>query len=256
MFERIYSQVFKGYVSLKRNTFRLTDIFVWPLLYLFPLTFFVTYLGTDKEFLHLIIMGMIGWRMVYFINHEIVGQYIEEYWSKSLPHLLISPITRLEIVAGAAVTGIFKTAFVTLMYLVITFFLYDFYIADWAVFLLAMFFLMIVSLSLGLFILGIAFYIKIKGDAFNVAFIIPDAIVLLSGVYFSIESVYPEYMIPYIRLLPTTHAFDLLKSVLGFAEANLTMLALTTAIWFLLAYLFNGFMYNRARKEGKLTRLG
>jgi ABC-type multidrug transport system permease subunit len=254
--ERIYSQIYKSRVSIKRNSFRLADLTIWPLLYLFPLTFFVTYMGSDDSFLHLIIIGMIGWRMVYFINHEMIGLYVEEYWSKALPHLMLSPISRLEYSIGAAFAGLLKGSFVTVLYLVLTYFLYGFWITDWGTFLLGMFFLALVSLILGFFLLGVAYYIKSKEDAFSVGFIIPDALVLLSGVYFSIESVYPEYLLPFIRLLPSTHAFDVLKSILGFAQADIPMLVATTAVWLVIAYMFNTYMFELARKNGKLTRLG
>jgi ABC-2 type transport system permease protein len=253
---RIYSQVYKSLISLHRNSFRLADIFVWPLLYLFPLTFFVTYLGTEKAFLDLIIVGMMGWRMVYFINQEMLSSFMEEFWSKSLPNLLISPITRVEFAVGAAITGLIKASFVVILYLLLTSVLYGFWITDWATFILGMAFLAIVSLSLGFVILGFAYYIKMKGDAFNISFIIPDALVLLSGVYFSIESVYPDFMLPLIRMLPTTHAFDVLKSVVGCAKADMGMLLITPAAWLVIAYMFNSFMFEKSRRAGKLANFG
>lgn len=254
--KRMFAQTYKSIRSLHRNTFRLADIIIWPMLYLFPLTFFVTYLGTDRSFLDLIIIGMMGWRVVYFVNQEMLSSFIEEFWSKSLPNLLISPVSRLEFAAGAAVTGLAKAIFVVLIYLLLTGALYGFHIADWGTFLLGLSFLAVVSLSLGFFILGFAYYIKVKGDAFNISFIIPDALVLLSGVYFSVESVYPDFILPLIRLLPSTHAFDLLKSVVGFGEADVGMLIITSAAWLIISYAFNSFMYEKARQAGKLAGFG
>lgn len=256
MFERIYSQIYKSFKSIKRNTFRVFDLTIWPLLYLFPLTFLVNFIGADMEFLHLIILGMMGWRVVYFISHEMVSLFVEEYWSRSLAHFFISPISRLEYAIGASISGLIKASFVIILYLVLTGYLYQFQIPDWTTFIISLFFLAVVSVSIGLILLGAAFYIKEKGNAFSVAFIIPDAIVLLSGVYFSVESVYPEYMLPYINLLPTTHAFNLLKSTMGFSHADYPMLVGTSLLWFIIAYLFNSFMYNAAKKEGKLAKLG
>ncbi len=256
MFERIYSQIYKSIKSIKRNTFRIFDLTIWPLLYLFPLTFFADYIGAGEEFINLIILGMMGWRVVYFISHEMVLLFVEEYWSKSLAHFFISPISRLEYAIGASISGFAKASFVILLYLVLTNILYGFEIVDWGIFITSIIVLGITSLTIGLILLGAAYYIKEKEDAFSVAFIVPDAIVLLSGVYFSIDSVYPEYMIPYINLLPTTHAFNLLKSMLGFAEVDYFMLAATTAVWFVIAYFFNTLLYNAARREGKLAKLG
>ncbi|VVC03679.1 Uncharacterised protein [Candidatus Bilamarchaeum dharawalense] len=251
---RIYSQVYKNIVSLRRQSFRMADVFIWPILYLFTLTFFVTYIGSDKSYLNLIILGMMGWRTIYFLNLEIVSTFMEEFWSKALPHMMISPISRIEFTIGSAISGLIKAIFVIILYLIITNILYGFWIPDWGTFILALGFLAVIGFSLGLFTLGLAYFFK--HDAFNISFIIPDVIVLISGVYFSVESVYPSSILPFIRLLPTTQAFELLKSIIGFGQPNMILLILLTALWLVLAYLFNGWMYNRAKKEGKLARLG
>jgi ABC-2 type transport system permease protein len=251
---RIYAQFYENIIAVKRNSFRLADVFVWPLLFLFTVTFFVTYIGGKKDYLDLIILGMMGWRMIYFINLELVTSFTEQYWSKSLAHLIMSPVTRLEFAIGSAISGLLKGIFVILFYLLVTSQLYGFWISDWATFAIAMFFLALIGFSLGLFTLGLGYFMK--QEAFSIAFIIPDLIVLISGVYFSVETIYPASILPFIRLLPTTQAFDLLKSMLGFGQGNIPELAALTVVWLVVSYMFNGFMYEEARKRGKLARLG
>ena len=251
---RIYSQVYKSAMSLKRNTFRLADVFIWPMIFLFTLTFFATYLGSDSVYINMIILGMMGWRMIYFLNLEMVSSFIEEHWSKSLPHLLISPITRLEFSLGMAVSGLLKGIFVVILYLVFTYYLYGFTVSDWGVFALSMLFFALIGFSMGLFTLGLGYFEK--EEAFNIAFIWPDLIVLLSGVYFSVEAVYPAPIVPLVRLLPSTQAFELLKSMVGLGNPDYGILVGSTLIWLVAGYLFNGYMYEKARRSGKLARLG
>ncbi len=251
---RIYSQVYKNLMSLKRNTFRLADIFVWPIIFLFTLTFFATYIGSDTQYLQAIILGMMGWRMIYFLNMEIVMSFTEEYWSKSLPHLLISPISRLEFAIGAAISGLIKGLFVIVFYLIFTHFIYGFNVTNWPVFALAIGFFALIGFSMGLFTLGFAYFAK--EQAFNVSFIWPDVIVLLSGVYFSVDAVYPSYLVPFVKLLPSAQAFELLKSTIGLGTPNVPLLTVLTAIWLVGAYFSSGYLYDLARKRGKLTRLG
>lgn len=253
-FTRIYSQVYKSICSLKRNTFRLADIFIWPMIFLFTLTFFITYLGSDNVYLNMIILGMMGWRMIYFLNLEMVSSYTEEYWSKALAHLMISPISRLEFAIGAAISGFLKAIFVIIIYLIATNFLYGFVITDWPTFIVALFFFALIGFSMGLFTLGLGYFAK--EEAFNIAFIWPDVIVLLSGVYFSVDSVYPAAILPLVKLLPSTQAFELLKSTVGLGTPNIPILIIMTVLWLVAAYFFNGLMYEKARKEGKLARLG
>lgn len=251
---RIYSQVYKNINTLKRNSFRLADILIWPMIFLFTLTFFVTYLGSNRMYLDMIILGMMGWRVIYFLNLEMVSTFTEEHWSKSLPYLMASPISRLEMAVGAAASGLIKAMVVLVIYLILTHIIYGFNVTDWPVFLLAMSFMALIGFTMGLFTLGLAYFLK--EDAFNIAFIVPDVIVLLSGVYFTIQSVYPAWLLPFIRLLPSVHAFDLLKQMVGISSADIPMLIATTVAWLLIAYWFNGWMYEAARKAGKLARLG
>jgi len=202
----------------------------------------------------MIILGMMGWRMVYFLNLEMVSSFTEEYWSKSLPYLMASPISRIELALGSAVSGLAKGVFVVALYLIMTNILYGFAITDWGTFLIGMFFLAIVGFSLGLFTLGLGY--SMKENAFNIAFILPDVFVLLSGVYFSVESVYPASILPFIRLLPSVHAFDVLKSMVGLGTPDYGMLVVLSLFWLAAAYWFNGLMFDRARKAGNLARLG
>ncbi len=251
---RMLSQAYKNITTIRRNTFRLADIVVWPILYLFTLTFFVTYLGSDKSYLYMVILGMLGWRAMYFLNMDMVSSLTEEYWAKSLAYLFASPISRFEIAMGTALSGALKGAFVIAIYLVLTNVLYGFTVPDWWLLAIGVLFLCLSGFTMGLFTLGLAYFYK--EEAFNLSFILPDVIALLSGVYFSIDTVYPAAVVPFIRLLPTTQAFELLKSMVGLGHADYFMLVATSAVWLAAGYLFNGFMYERARKEGKLARLG
>jgi ABC-type multidrug transport system permease subunit len=251
---RTLSQVYKSLHSLRRNTFRLADVLVWPMIFLFTLTFFVTYLGSDQSYLYMIILGMMGWRVMYFLNLEMVGSFTEEHWAKSLAYLFASPISRMEFAVGSALSGVLKSIFVLILYLILTYFIYNFVILDWGTFLLGMLFLGISGFTMGLFALGFAYFMK--EEAFNLSFILPDVLALLSGVYFSISAVYPAWMLPYIRLLPTTQAFELLKSTVGLGQPDMPMLFATTAVWLAAGYWFNVYMYETARKRGKLARLG
>ncbi len=253
-FLHVFSQVYKNLNSLKRNTFRLADVLVWPMIFLFTLTFFVTYLGSDKSYLYVIILGMMGWRVIYFLNMEMVSSFTEEHWAKSLGYLFAAPISRVELAIGSALSGVLKSIFVLIVYLVLTNLIYGFVVLDWGVFLLGITFLAISGFTMGLFALGLAYFMK--EEAFNLSFIMPDVLALLSGVYFAIDKVYPAWLLPIIRMLPTTQAFELLKSTVGLGNPDIVLLVATSIGWLVLAYLFNGFMYEKARKEGKLARLG
>jgi len=251
---RILSQVYKNLNSLRRNTFRMADVLIWPMIFLFTLTFFITYLGSDTSYLYVVILGMIGWRVIYFLNLDMVSSIAEENWAKTLAYLFASPISRMETAVGSAISGFVKACFVLVVYLLLTNLLYGFVVKDWGVFVLGMATLSVAGFTMGLFALSFAYFAK--EEAFSISFILPDVFALLSGVYFSIDAVYPSWLLPFIRLLPTTQGFEVLKSTVGLGHPDLSMLVLTTGGWLLVAYLVNGWAYDKARKEGKLARLG
>jgi ABC-2 type transport system permease protein len=105
---------------------------------------------------------------------------------------------------------------------------------------------------LSVFSLGVAF-LK-RGDAFAFIFAFPDAIAVLSGVFYPV-TVFPAPVRMLAETLPTTHAFNLLKATLGMAEWNPLRYFATLAVWLLLAVLFTGWALNKARRDGKLVKM-
>ncbi|MBI5223123.1 ABC transporter permease [Candidatus Micrarchaeota archaeon] len=254
-FVRIYSQLYKNLLGLLKNNFRLSDVLLWPLLYLFTLSFFSSYVGIKKDYFDVIILGMMGWRAVYFMSQELVASYMEDHWSKSLAFLHISPLSRLEFALSSSLSGFSKVVFVLSLYLLVTGFLYSFSIVHLDLFLLGMFFLIFLGFSFGLIILGITYLAK--ESAFNISFLLPDFVVLMSGVYFSVDSVFPSFVLPFIKLLPTTQAFNVLKSASDVSFSyDLTYLFVSSIVFFFLCERINFYLYNKARKQGKLGRFG
>ncbi len=254
-FARLYSQFYKNVLGIFRNHFRLTDVFIWPIIYLFTLSFFTSYAKISPEFFNIIILGMMGWRAIYFMSHELVSSYMEDYWSKSLALLHISPISRLEFALSSSLSGILKTIFVIFIYFLITSYFYSFQIIHLDYFLLGLFFLIVCGFSIGLLVLGLT-YVN-KESAFNLSFLIPDIIALISGVYFSVDAVFPSSLAAILNYLPTVHAFNLIKSA-STAKFNfdISYLFLSTIVLFLICQFVNGYFYQRAKKQGKLGRFG
>lgn len=249
---RVYSQVYKNFRLLFENPFRFMDVTFWPLILLFSLTLFVSYFGQDPKILVLVVLGVMGWRAVYHANMEIASNYMEEYWSQSLTHLFITPIRPLELVLGSAVSGLFKFLLVFAMYYLVTFFLYGFVIPDPLVFAIACVFLFLFGLSLGMIVQGVMFFYA--SEAFSLSFTVPDVFVLLSAAYYPL-SVLPQPVQAFSLLLPSTHAFLLIKSTLGLATVDYGALVGLSVVWFAIGYAVMMFAFSRAKKTGRLVRV-
>ena len=77
---------------------------------------------------------------------------------------------------------------------------------------------------------------------------------MVSGVFYPI-TVFPAPVQALARLLPTTHAFDLLQATLGLAPAQPGLFFATLLPWLAAAILFTNLALARARRDGKLVKM-
>ncbi len=238
-----------------RSPFRLTDVFIWPVVMLFTLSFFLSTVGGEQQYIPLLILSVIGWRSLFFVTFETNVSFVEEHWDKSLSDLLASPINTLEIAIGGAITGILKTIVVIFLVLAIGYFIYGFELTEPVTFLVAMCFLMLAGFSIGFTLFGFSCYFE-KRNVFTLSFLLPEIVGLLSGPYYSVNEIFPGWLAAILNTFPTTHAFNLIKSIRGFAEADYTMLVVTSLFWLVLAIATNKFFYDHGRRKGTLTKVG
>jgi ABC-2 type transport system permease protein len=93
-----------------------------------------------------------------------------------------------------------------------------------------------------------------RGDAFAFIFAFPDAIAVLSGVFYPV-TVFPAPVRMLAETLPTTHAFNLLKATLGMAPWEPGRYLAFLSAWLILAVLFTRWSLAKARRDGKLVKM-
>jgi len=252
---QISAIIYRNILWAYRSPFRLVDVFIWPLVMLFTLTFFLATMGGNQEFLGVLILAVIGWRSIFFVAFETTSMFVEEHWHRALQDLLVTPISTLKIALGGSLTGFFKSILVVILVLSITNIVYGFTAPDLGKFLFALFFLIIAGFSVGFILFGMACYFD-KRNIFTLSFLVPELLGLLSGPYYPVEEVFPGWMVSILYTFPTTHAFNVIKSIFGLAQPNYTMLILTSVVWVFLALMINRFFYNLGRKKGTLVKVG
>lgn len=252
---RIRAVLYRNMVWAYRSPFRLTDVFIWPLVMLFTLTFFLTTTGADESLIGILIVSVICWRAIFFVSFETTTMFVEEHWDYSLPDLLVSPISPLEISIGGALTGMLRAVIVAILVLSVGFWIYDFSLSNAAEFSIALLAMMIAGLSIGLVLFGFACYFE-KRNVFTLSFILPELLGLISGPYFNVQEVFPRPIANLLQLFPTTHAFNLLKSGFGMADASIPMLVATSVLWLGGALLVNRLFIRIGRKSGRMVKVG
>jgi len=99
----------------------------------------------------------------------------------------------------------------------------------------------------------IALY-ALADHARTLLYALADVMAVLSGVFYPL-AVFPKAVQTAVQVLPTTHAFDLLKAVVGMAEPHPVRFLAVAGVWLILAIWFNRWAFQKARKEGRLVRM-
>ena len=249
---RIFAQAYHIAVAMRRDSFRLLDVTLWPLVLFLSMALFAASFTRDPKAIGIVVLGALGWRIIYHFQMEAVQLYMDNYWTGMIDHLMISPLRWWEIILGGALSAVAKILVIALIFLGLGRLLFQFEPADPLATLLGFLACAACGLVLAVFSLGIAF-LK-RGDAFAFIFAFPDVIAVVSGVFYPI-TVFPAPVQALARLLPTTHAFDLLKATLGLAPAQPGLFFATLLPWLAAAILFTNLALARARRDGKLVKM-
>lgn len=249
---KIYSQVYKSYKTMFKNVFRLFDVTVWPTIQFFAFTLFIGYFSkNDPAVFGVVLVGLMGWRVFHHMHLEMVSSFMDEYWSGSLAHMIISPISRTEYVIGSAISGIVKSLFVIALYTVLAGLIYGQWFGIEQVPGIALGLVMIAGFGIATGMITLGFSYIYNEDVYTSAIVLPDIMVLLSGVYYPI-TIFPDALQWFARILPSTYGFEALRGNAG----GLILGAGLLILWIAIAGVSLGWFYNRARKNGRLAKLG
>ena len=250
--KRIYAHFYHILLSLRRDAFRLLDVTLWPLVLFLSMGLFCQSFTRDPRAIGVVVLGALGWRVIYHFQMEAVQLYMDNYWSGMIEHLMISPMRWWEFVLGGAISAVLKILIIAVSFLALGRLLFHFTVhaplATTAAFLACA----ACGLVLAVFSMGVAF-LK-RGDAFAFIFAFPDLIAVLSGVFYPI-TVFPRPIQAVARLLPTTHAFNLVKATLGMGTAEPGLFILTLIPWVVGGVVFTNWALAKARRDGKLVKM-
>jgi len=251
-FSRIYAVTYRNLVNSRKNFFRLFDITMWPLVLFLSLTLFIQYIKGEPAILGAVILGVMGWRIVYHMQIEFCQAYMDNWWSGMLGHFMISPVTTTEFIIGNLVVAVTKMAFVSGMYLILAKVLFNYTFYNWHLILIGSLILMLFGILIGLITLGICMIYQ--DNAFAVAYLLPDLIVLFSGVYYPV-TIFPVFIQKIMMFFPTLYAFEILKASVGMGTVNIAYAVTTLILWLVLSVCFFIFCKRYAKRKGLFAKL-
>ena len=210
MMSRYKTVLWRSGVRIKRTPTDLFDLIAWPLLLIIPFGLFTTYTGAGPEVLMVLIIGAIGWITTSAIQRELVINFMIEVWQRTIKKSRVLPIKEIENVTINWMVGIVRGLLTFFIISTVSYFLFGINIFKTNILILSLAFIGIVisSLLIGMFVIST---IKIFGHrAEVVAWFITEIIVLVSGIYYSVE-ILPRTIRTIAYASPLTYVFEILR---------------------------------------------
>ena len=249
---RSLAHVYQITLMARRDGFRLLDVTLWPLVLFLSMTLFAGSFTQDRRVIGIIVLGALGWRIIYHFQMEAVTLYMDNYWQGMIEHVMISPVRWWDFILGGAFCAAVKILVIAISFLGLGQLVFHFTVERWAATLGGFLACAACGVVLAIFSMGVAF-LK-RGDAYAFIFAFPDAIAVVSGVFYP-TTVFPGPIRLLAQVLPTTHAFNLLKSTVGGSPWSAEAFSGTLAFWLVLGVAFTNWALKRARREGKLVKM-
>ncbi|MBF0101856.1 MAG: ABC transporter permease [Desulfobacterales bacterium] len=202
-----------------------------------------------------LIGAMILWDILYRSQQGITLSLTEEFWSKNIINIFITPIRTYELVIALCIIGFLK-AFMTMGFLIlISWYLYQFNLFDLG-FSLAPFIgnLILFGWSIGMMTMSLVLRYGNAADAFIWG--IPFLIQPISAVFYPVD-VLPPFLKFCAYALPSTYIFEGMRTVLNEGVFNISLVYLSFCMNLL--YLSAGAFYfswmlRRVREKGLLSK--
>ena len=260
---RISAMVLRYFYLHKRSLPRTFEIFFWPVMELLVWGFVSQYLntvsnGTLAKIALSVINAMIFWDILYRSQQGVSMSFIEDIWTQNIVNVLVSPLMMWEWLVSTFIYGTLKSLTITLILSCIALWLYHFsLIGSVHLYLIPFVFnLLLFGWVLGIFTSGLV--IRWGHAAEALIWGIPFLIQPLSAIFYPLSTL-PRAIQPVALLLPSTHVFEGMRSLIQTGTISRRMFATALAlnlVYFALAGLFFRMMYRKARVSGRLGRLG
>ncbi|MEK7424888.1 MAG: ABC transporter permease [Actinomycetota bacterium] len=211
-------------VVIRRHTYvlwraphRWFDIAFWPLMDVILWGSLGTYIAQQdagsRAGTPYLISGIVMFHVLFQSQIAVATGFMEETWSRNLLNVLTTPVTEFEYVAGTAVFGMAKVLLALTTVSVTAFIAFGFSLDEigWSMVPIAAI-LVIVGWGVGVANIGVV--LRFGQGAEILTWGTNFILMALSGVFNPVEAL-PGALQPVARVLPSTHAFNALRTVMG-----------------------------------------
>ena len=218
----IKALLIKHAIIRARNTFRLLDIFFWPVIDLLVwgyLTMYMLKLGhTVPTLITFLIGAIILWNIFYRAQQVVCVTFLDDLWSRNLLNVFAAPLSASEYICAACLVGILEAAIVTALMGTMACLIYSFQFFSLG-FGIAFLFanLLLMGWAMGIFIIG--FILRYGPPAEGLAWAMPFLLQPISAVFYPV-SVLPQWLQYVSWCVPSTYAFEGMRHIVETGQMN------------------------------------
>lgn len=255
----VWGRAYVRIVGLNREPSWVVFSIVLPLFGIAAYVYVYKALGSPNEFIGYVILG--GAMTAFWIN-VLWAMSAQFYWEKETGNLelyMIAPISRMAILLGMAVGGLFSTGVKAISTLALGAFIFGVaFITSSPLLLLGIFLLTMASLY-GMGMMFSSLFMLYGREAWHTCNLMEQPVYLLSGFYFPVRAL-GIYVAAGASLIPMTLGLDAMRQLIfsgkwGFLppDIELALLVILTVLFLGLAKVSLDYMEKWAKREGRLT---
>jgi ABC-2 type transport system permease protein len=258
---RIAAIVLRHWYLLRSSWPRIFELLYWPLLQLLTWGFLQRYLNQQDGLVgaasRVLLGGVLLWEVLVRGQLGVSLSFLEEVWSRNMANLLLSPLTRVELLASLLIISLIRVALTIVPISLLALFFFDFNL--WSLgFALAGYFANLLLTGWSVAILTSGIVLKHGLGAESLVWTMLFVLMPLSCVFYPVASL-PPFLQQVAWLLPPTHVFEGMRALIQQQSFSAALMLRASAIniVFISAACF-GFLklLNGARRNGSLMSIG
>ncbi len=258
---RVMALIQRHLYLYKRSLPRMTEVFFWPLIDLLLWGFVTLYLQRFQanlpKFVAFFLGALILWDILYRAQQGISVSFLEEVWSKNLLNLFVTPMRPSEFLAALMSISVLKLLTAGLASAFLAWFLYSFNVFILGVSLIP-FVLNLAVMGWSIGIITMASILRYGQEAEVMAWGLAFLVQPVSAVFYPV-SVMPAWVQPIAWMMPSSHVFEGMRSVVETGVFPLEELGKAVVLNLIYLALALSFFYRNLRivkEKGLLLRSG
>lgn len=260
-FTRIYAMALRYLYLLRRSPMRIIELIYWPFMNLLVWGFITVYLRSSTfgitQAAGLFLGAVVLWEVLIRSNLGMTVTFVEEFFSRNLGHLFISPLRPYELLIGCMITSLVRTIVSLLPVILLLKPLFGYSILGLGAPLIA-FYLILSAFgwAFGMLIMAILIRWGLAAEAF--AWAAMFAIMPIAGVYYPVAAL-PAWLQPAAWALPTAYVFEGMRAIVleGVVRTDYLLEgAVLDAVYMVLGIAIFHWTFRVARTKGLLLNAG